>query len=445
MTFQRFRWIAVVASLLFAAAMGDLQAQTGIGQSFSFAPQPVAYGAAPGYAVAPAAVPSGAGFNFVSPASYAGGEGTYSQGPMAMDGSGGCDCDECAGTGSGLRRGHRLGQGIRSILALLAPYGEGGCCAPHWFDIHAEAVFLNLDNGGRFAEFSRDTSGISRITSNDLGLSDEPGMRITGAYQTGPGSNLEFTYLGLFDYSTTAWATGNEDLLSAFSDFTDLAPPNGLEQFDLANLHQVTHSHNFDSLELNYRRRWLGPTCAIQGSWLVGIRYARVHEKLRWLSIAERDSNGDGLLDTGGEGYYNLDATNYMTGAQLGGDTWFCLLPGLNFGIDGKLGIYGNNASQRTSMYSIDFQDDFIGILPVEKVSNDKVTFIGELNLLMTYRLNHKFTLRGGYNMVFIDGVATAMNNFNPDIPQLTTRTPFLSDSASLFYDGFSIGAEYMW
>jgi hypothetical protein len=445
MTFQRFRWIAVVASLLFAAAMGDLQAQTGIGQSFSFAPQPVAYGAAPGYAVAPAAVPSGAGFSFVSPASYAGGDGMYSQGPMVMDGSGSCDCDECAGTGSGLRRGHRLGQGIRSILALLAPYGEGRLLCPALVRHPRGSRVSESGQWWAICEFSRDTSGISRITSNDLGLSDEPGMRITGAYQTGPGSNLEFTYLGLFDYSTTARATGNEDLLSAFSDFTDLAPPNGLEQFDLANLHQVTHSHNFDSLELNYRRRWLGPTCAIQGSWLVGIRYARVQEKLRWLSVAERDSNGDGIAGYRWRRILQPGRNNYMTGAQLGGDTWFCLLPGLNFGIDGKLGIYGNNVSQRTSIYSIDFEDEFIGILPEEKVSNDKVTFIGELNLLVTYRLNHKFTLRGGYNMVFIDGVATAMNNFNPDIPQLTTRTPFLSDGASLFYDGFSIGAEYMW
>jgi hypothetical protein len=443
MTFQRFRWIAVVASLLFAAAMGDLKAQTGIGQSFSFAPQPVAYGAAPGYAVAPAAVPSGAGFSFVSPASYAGGDGMYSQGPMAMDGSGSCDCDECAGTGSGLRRGHRLGQGIRSILALLAPYGEGGCCAPHWFDIHAEAVFLNLDNDGRFVEFSRDSSNNSVITSRDLQFSDEPGMRITGAYQTGPGSNLEFTYLGLFDYGKTKTVTGNEDLLSVFSDFVGQNPPVVLEQFDLANLHQVLHSHNFDSFELNYRRRWLGPTCAIQGSWLVGIRYARVHEKIRWFSDVDRIEDDE---QVGGQGYYNLDATNYMTGAQIGGDTWLCLLPGLNVGIDGKFGLFGNNASQRTSILSFDPFTNFTGeVLPVEKVSNDKVTFIGELSLLMTYRLNHKFTLRGGYQMVFIEGVATAMNNFNPDLPQLTTRTPFLSDGARLFYDGFSIGAEYMW
>jgi hypothetical protein len=134
-----------------------------------------------------------------------------------------------------------------------------------------------------------------------------------------------------------------------------------------------------------------------------------------------------------------------MTGAQLGGDTWLCVLPGLNVGIDGKLGIYGNNASQRTSIYSIDLEDDFIGILPTEKISNDRVTFIGELNLMVTYRLNHKLTLRGGYNLMFIDGVATAMNNFNPDIPQLTERTPFVSNKGDLFYDGFSIGAEYMW
>jgi len=250
----------------------------------------------------------------------------------------------------------------------------------------------------------------------------------------------------MFDFGESSSVAGNEDLLSVFSDFTNQDPQGeGLEQFDLANFQQVRLSNDFDSLELNFRRRWIGPTCTVQGSWLVGVRYVRVKERIRWLSYAERDTTGDGLADTGGTGHYELDAANYMPGAQLGGDMWVCLIPGLSVGIDGKCGLLGNNASQRTLIHSFDLVDNFQGILPLEKVTNDKVTLIGELSLVLTYRLNHNFTLRGGYEVVVLDGVATALENFNPDVPQLTTRTPYLADGGRMFYDGYSFGVEWMW
>jgi hypothetical protein len=359
-----------------------------------------------------------------------------------MDGSGTCDCDECAGLSGGIRSGHRLGAGLGSLLAWLAPYGEGGCCAPHWFDIHGEAVFLALDNGGRSTVFSRleGPTGAAQISSANVDFDEEPGMRISGAYQTGPGSNLEFTYLGLLDHISTARADSVDDnLFSVFSNFGD-GPD--LQFFDRAFVHQVQHGSRLDSFEFNYRRRWIGPTCMIQGSWLAGVRYAQVQEKIRWFS---QGNPLVGIPGPAGTGRYNLDAGNYMTGFQLGGDAWICLLPGLNIGFDGKAGIYGNNTNQRTLMYSIDENSTFVGIID-EKVSGEQFSFLGEAALLATYRVNHQFTIRGGYQMLFIEGVATAMDNFNAKNQTVNpTRTPFLSDGADRFYHGFSIGAEWMW
>jgi hypothetical protein len=131
-----------------------------------------------------------------------------------------------------------------------------------------------------------------------------------------------------------------------------------------------------------------------------------------------------------------------MTGAQLGGDAWLCLLPGLRLGLDGKFGIYGNNVKVNTAMTGEDIYDNFIAFIPPEALNNDKVSFIGELQLLLTYQISHNLTLRGGYEMMWVDGVAIAMDNFNPTI---TGRVPTMSDGAELFYDGFTVGAEYMW
>jgi hypothetical protein len=442
MKFQRFRWIAVVASLLSVAVIGDLEAQVGMRQPLSYAPQPAAYGVASGHAAVPQGPATGTGFSFVSPAQYMEDGGIYGHGPGIMDGSGTCDGDEFAGLSAGHPGRHRLGPGVGSLLAWLAPYGEGGCCAPHWFDIHAEAVFLALDNGGRSVVFSRleGPAGAAQITSADLGFDEELGMRISGAYQTGPGSNLEFTYLGLLDHISTARAdSADNNLFSVFSNFGAL--PN-LQFFDNAFLQQVQHRSRLDSFELNYRRRWIGPTCTLQGSWLAGVRYAQVQEQIRWFS---QGVPVGGTAANPGTGRYDLDVGNYMTGFQLGGDAWICILPGLNVGFDGKAGIYGNNTSQRSRMSSFDPGTGFQGIVD-ERVSGGQFSFLGEAALLATYRVNHQFTIRGGYQMLFIEGVATAMDNFNPSNPTVNPpRTPFLSDGADRFYHGFTLGAEWMW
>lgn len=444
MKYQRFRWIAVVASLLSVVVTGDLEAQVGMGQPLSYAPQPVAYGVAPAHGVEPATQADGTSFRFASPATFAGGDSMILHAPTFVEDGAMCGCDECIGLPAGHRSGHRLGHGLGSMLAWLAPYGEGGCCAPHWFDIHAEAVFMTIDNTGPSIIFSQNAAGETQISSADLGFSEEPGMRISAAYQTGPGSNLEFTFLGLLDHLTTARVESDlNDLNSVFSNF---ANPDELESFDNAYLHRVRHISSLDSFELNYRRRWIGPTCTIQGSWLAGVRYAQVRQQLRWRSQAElvdTDTGGTGQ----GIGRYHLTAGNYMTGFQMGGDAWICILPGLSIGFDGKAGIYGNNSSQRTTMDSDDTLTGFQGIVH-EKESGNQFSFLGEASVLASYRLNHQFTIRGGYQLLFIEGVATAMDNFNPrndTVGPERTGTEFLNNSANLLYHGFSIGAEWMW
>ena len=221
-------------------------------------------------------------------------------------------------------------------------------------------------------------------------------------------------------------------------------PPNGLEQFDLANYHQVDLNNNFDSLELNYRRRWQGPGSMFQGSWLVGARYVKVTDNLTWLSLVPPEP--DALPgERGGEGHYTVTATNYMPGGQIGGDLWVCLVPGVHVGVEGKAALLGNNVRQKTDIWSVDPVNGFNGILPTEDIRATKVAGLGELSIMATWRLNPKLTFRAGYTMVRIEGVATGIDNFNPDIPHLTTRTPFLNDGGQLTYRGFTVGGEWMW
>jgi len=471
---MKIQWacrVSVLAVLALVVLQTESQGQMNYGQPYGVPPQ-VVYGP-PGGAFAYGPGPVAPAWPYLAPAAYNGGglqaaESTGQSDPSAerdeaADEGGSEYLFESASSsrGCGLGCGPGCGHGgspLAGLASWLMPYSETGCCAPHWFDVHAEAVFLRRDDDAPFRELTRVTAvGDAVISSENLEFRTlDPSLRITGVYQTGPGSNLEFTYFGLNESSEEASADRADDSLYAAFDNFSLnefgvpVPANEIEQLHQAEYQQVNLDSDFDSLELNFRRRWMGPTCLVQGSWVIGVRYFDLSDQMRFYSRAQRDLDdpqGPGQEETGGEAWYNLKTRNYMTGAQLGGDVWVCLLPGLRMGLDAKAGIYGNNVKVNTFMEGVDpFDPDpdnqyrvFIG---PERLGNDKVSFIGELQFLLTYQLSHNFTLRGGYQMMFVEGVAIAMDNFNP---MITERVPFVDDGGSLFYDGFTIGAEWMW
>jgi hypothetical protein len=428
MTIRRARWLATLTLIISAVGSAIALTPTEVSAQQVYVP---AVGMPPVVPGQMAWYPAGGGG--IAPTAYQEAPPTTAEGaPVDSDAGGYCpECDPHPGLGH--------------LLGWLAPYAGGGCCQPRWFDVEAAAVWLSLERHNTpYIVFSRDTSGVDRITSSDLGPGDRAGLRVTIAHQVGPGSNLEFSYFGLFDYQTQAEANGEGNLNSIFSDFTNLNPPFGLEQFDLANYHSVWLSNDIDSMELNYRRRWQGPNCLFQGSWLVGARYVQVKDNLTWLSVVPSSDPDAPAGERGGEGHYSVTGANYMPGGQVGGDIWVCMLPGFSIGAEIKAALLGNNAQQKTIMSSWDPVNQFQGIID-EGVKHSKVAFVGDVSLMATWRLTPQWTLRGGYHMMFVEGVATALENFNPDVPALTTRTPFLADGGSLFYHGFSVGAEWMW
>ncbi len=337
-------------------------------------------------------------------------------------------------------------------LALLAPYSETGQCTTHWFDIEAEGLYLGLRRyDSPFLVFSKENNaaGANRLTSDALDPAEMPGFRVTGAKQVGPGSDLEFTYLGLFQFNRLASANGANNLMSVFSNFNQLNNSVGLQHFDYAYLHQMEYSNTVNSFELNYRRRWQGASCLLQGSWLFGARYVNLAERLRWLSQDNRAADPPGRPNPSvGSGHYDLDTENSMPGGQIGGDLWLCLLPGLNIGVEGKTALFGSFAQQSTSIYSVQ-SGTVTTLLPLERQGYEKVSLAGELSLMVNYRVSPKLTFRGGYEVLYLDGLALAMQNFNPVIPNYprsdTVRTPYLNSTGSLLYSGFTVGGEWMW
>jgi hypothetical protein len=161
---------------------------------------------------------------------------------------------------------------------------------------------------------------------------------------------------------------------------------------------------------------------------------------------ADEDFEYITVNDTNGIADFDVNTNNSLTGFQMGGDLWFCVIPGLRIGGEAKAGIFGNHASQGSTITATSL------VLPFEEqVKVNDVAFVGNLDLLMLYRLNYNWTLKVGYQFLFVDGVALASENFNPTPPAIFSgggtliRRPTINDNGNALYHGLMLGAEFMW
>jgi hypothetical protein len=368
---------------------------------------------------------------------------------MAGDGGGcaycgGMGCDACGGGFGGLGNGL-----LGDVFGLVAPYPDGGCAAVRWYDFSVDFMNLRREDAGRRVDFaSLGVNGPIVLDSTDLDFDNEPSFRFSAMFQVGAASSLEFTYFGLFFWDDRATATSDaanpEDrLFSAFSNF-GLSPggvPPGFVETDQSDLQYIDYESSFDSFEVNFRKRWVAPNCRYQGSWLVGIRYFKLDEDFNYFTQSIANQTDPDIIPSLNN---NLNVHNNMTGAQIGGDMWTCILPGLRIGGEVKAGVFGNRVAVENTI-SVN-----TGAEPnIEDLVSNDVSFLAQADILLTYRLNYNWTVRGGYQFLFVDGVALGPENFNPEAPAIldpaSTRSPFLNDNGNVFYHGWTIGAEFMW
>ena len=413
-------------------------------------------GASPAYN-SPAYGPPGYGPEaYGQPMNGAPGYGGPGNGGPGNGGPMGGPCQYCGGQGCENCRGGIFGHGkhggdgcwmpnglLGDVLGVVAPYPDGGCAAPRWFDFAVDYMNIKRDNTGRnLALTSQGIQGPIVLETDDLDFGGyRSGFRFTAAMQLAAANSLEFNYFGQLNYASTATVRSpNDQLFSVFSQF-GLFPPFGFQDTDFSDFQQIQYTSEFDSFEINTRYRWMAPNCRYQGSWTLGVRHFILDEKFRYNTA----SSFNGFVTPDGpmaaRAQFDVDTTNNLTGIQIGTDLWICLLPGLRAGGEIQAGVYGNHINSNFTYGSNVVASDYI-----ERLNTNDVSFIGQANLLATYRINYQWTLRGGYQFLFVEGVALAPENFNTIPPLLNPPRPtFIDDDGNVFYHGWNVGLEFMW
>jgi hypothetical protein len=113
----------------------------------------------------------------------------------------------------------------------------------------------------------------------------------------------------------------------------------------------------------------------------------------------------------------------------------------LGWDVTGKAGIFGNDVGQRQFVVEFDSNDIPLVLAGPTHRDGSRVSFVGELGLSLTYKVSDRLSLRGGYNVMWIEGIALAADQLDFDVLAGTWGTA-LRDSGGVFLHGASVGLE---
>jgi hypothetical protein len=169
---------------------------------------------------------------------------------------------------------------------------------------------------------------------------------------------------------------------------------------------------------------------------------------LRWFQVQD---SIDFIFDIDGrEGYtgndlYDTTSTeNNLFGYQFGSRLIYCLHNRVNLNFGGKFGVYGNQAEFRHRLGTQN-QAAFLGAMPDLEIDyhteETVLSTLGELDLGLGIRATNAWTVRGGYRVMGVTGLAMA-DNYSRDYSSSASASALHADS-SLLLHGAYVGADF--
>jgi len=187
------------------------------------------------------------------------------------------------------------------------------------------------------------------------------------------------------------------------------------EEFVVPGIISLTSAYDsrLHSTEINWRRQ-----TSERVTLLAGFRWIELHENFNF-TIAPPGTVVD----------LNSNTDNHLYGGQVGADVVLWQNCCWTVNTWGKAGAYANVADA-------DFTVAVNGA-PVADLRQDGTegAFVGELGIVATYQLSDHWALRGGYQLLWIDGAVLADENFGGSFDQ----------SGDVFYHGALAGVEATW
>jgi hypothetical protein len=321
--------------------------------------------------------------------------GPYPYGSCPMDGQGkgnGCGCGNC-----------------------------GPCIRPNPVYFSAEGLVLTRDNQANDSIIAFD-GGAPTLSVSDFGSFDwKGGPSFILGYKPTPMDAWEISYFGLQDWNENQQRGPSAGLIVLDG---DLGNAMGLGFHTIDTL-SVTYSSEIHDAELNYfwhpGAKWL--------NWMVGFRYFHLDEQF---DINAIDLN-PAIVSA-----YDTQSTNNLYGGQLGARAHFCGTK-CSFDVTGKAGAFGNSVQMSQEI------GPFGGTPSIRNtnVSESNWAFVGQVGCQFTYNFSWHWYAVGGYDALWIDGVALAPNQLDFSLdPNAGTN---INHTGNVFMHGAHVGIGFQW
>jgi hypothetical protein len=243
-----------------------------------------------------------------------------------------------------------------------------------------------------------------------------------------PGSivDLDFRYFGVSQAVARTGPIPGSIWVNWGRPFYNADPSNDPAQpspstFEIPFENRASLTSWLQSAELNLRRE-VHPSIAL----LAGFRYVQFREQWAILQVVPDLTWSSVTI-----------ARSELFGLQVGGEALLFRFQRLRLEGAAKAGVFGNSAS---SSELVSARIHHISIGASEDARRGAVAFVGDINLNAALQLTRSISLRGGYQLLWLAGVATATDQLKGLKYPLATVT-----DGSTFFHGAMVGLECGW
>lgn len=283
------------------------------------------------------------------------------------------------------------------------------CCGPLW-TATAGSILLNRSTarpGSLVFDGTTDVE-LSNVADFDLGWAAGAQIELTRHFNSGWDIGLRYFGIDGWNASDRLDDPGNLRVPMVSSDPDDF--------FDTASASYRSRLYN---AEINLERQ-LGKRLRV----LAGFRYV---ELLEQISSSAYSPTLEGVFDIG--------SSNYLYGFQMGAEAIVFEYGKLQVDSFLKAGVYGNHI--RGSIYG-----DGTYFHIEDSATASRTSFLGEIGLSAKYRLGSHCAVFGGYQLMWLQGVALA-GDFVSSLVNYSEDFDVLDGAA--FYHGAQVGLEFTW
>ena len=327
--------------------------------------------------------------------------------------------------------------------------GPDGCQPPHplyesprgpWYVVTDLVAFKREADGDQdFAAL--DTPDNVVLGTEDLKFEFQAGPRVLVGHQFSDWYALEASYFGLMTWDefravrdVTVNSLGTAGNL--FSPFTNFGDPAGLAGQDFNTFAQIRTVSSLDNAEINIRQRLETTPSIMQATALYGFRFMSIRERFEYSTESASPAGGTvNLVD--------VETDNNLYGFQIGGMIELRVEPRCWLSFEYKAAVCHSDADQTTNFTTGPLAGP--GTPVTGSRAEERTAFVGDGAVVIAYAFTPACVGRIGYQALWVDGVALASENFEPNFSLLSLGPAQLVHDGNLVYHGPFAGLMWSW